>query len=177
MPLSISSTRRGTVGGCAPPEEFVVRDDISFVEPWVAGVRRDRVVTPGPPPSLRVVEPREEAHLVLRRVAVGHRDGLAGRTALLEARIPALPNPDTAASKPSKKTAKKLGRFGKKANAKVEKCTGADVKKQGALCQKARGALNKLLTNAQKADSKGTLGVPLPPIEDAIDGILGSLPA
>jgi len=89
----------------------------------------------------------------------------------------ALPDEVTAPDKKSHNTAKKLGKLESKASTKIGKCTDASGSKQQKLCKKARGALNKLLNAAKKANEKGSLGVPLDPIDQAVTGALTLLPA
>lgn len=88
----------------------------------------------------------------------------------------ALPDPANAANRKAKRMAKKLARR----FVKIEKVLGAAAKatgkKQRRRYRKARRRLRALLRLARKADRKGRLGVPLAPIEAAINGLIASLP-
>ncbi len=87
-----------------------------------------------------------------------------------------LPTPAGAANKKLKRTASKLqGRY--RAVGKTLTRAGSKVgKKQAALYAKSRAQLQALSAAAAKAATKGTLGVPLPPLQAAVAALLGEIP-
>ena len=76
-----------------------------------------------------------------------------------------------------KKTAAMLGRVATAAKAKLAKAAAATGKKQTRLYKMARMKLNMLLNQARKADAKSRLGVPLAPLQSAIEALLALIPA
>jgi hypothetical protein len=85
----------------------------------------------------------------------------------------ALPNKGSASSGKSRKVAGKLAKLDAAAGKALDKASG---KKQAKQDRKARAALTKLLATATAADRAGTLGVPLAPIQNAVNVLLAQIP-
>lgn len=86
--------------------------------------------------------------------------------------------PSTASTDPKvRKTATKLGKIATAGKTKLGQAESASGKQQTKLYKKARSLLNKLLAKARAADGKGRLGVPLAPIEAAVNALLARIPA
>jgi glucose/arabinose dehydrogenase len=88
----------------------------------------------------------------------------------------ALPDPG-AADKKSKKFAKKIVKFERRADKALRKAQQATGNKQARQYKKARTALEQLLNTARQADAKGRLGVPLAALEAAVNGLLALIPS
>jgi glucose/arabinose dehydrogenase len=87
----------------------------------------------------------------------------------------ARPDPG-AVDKKSKKFAKKIGKLDKKADKALKKAAQATGSKQAKQYEKARAALEQLLSTARQADARERLGVPLASLEAAIAGLLAQIP-
>ncbi len=89
-----------------------------------------------------------------------------------------LPNPTTSASKKAKHVATKLGTLATKAGKALDKAAaGNSGKKQTRAYAKARKTLQTLLAAAGAADAKGTLGVPLAPLQTAVNALVARIPS
>ncbi len=88
----------------------------------------------------------------------------------------ALPNPGTATSKPAHKVAKRLAHLDGAITTALGGAATATGKKQARLYGKARRVLGKLLAAARAANGRGRLGVPLGPIENAVNAFLAQIP-
>jgi len=88
-----------------------------------------------------------------------------------------LPDPTTAQGKKEKTVAKKLVKRDAKVNTVLDKATTATGKKQQKLYAKARKLLAALLTAAEAANGKGMLGVPLAPLQTALNALLAAIPS
>ncbi len=88
-----------------------------------------------------------------------------------------LPSPATAASKKAKKVALKLGKLDGKARKALGQLAGSNGKKRLKLESSARNALRGLLAKAATAAGKGTLGVPLAPLQAAANALLAVIPS
>ena len=75
-----------------------------------------------------------------------------------------------------RKTATMLGRVATAAKAKLAKAAAASGKKQTRLYKMARMKLTMLRNQARKADAKSRLGVPLAPLQSAIEALLALIP-
>lgn len=99
---------------------------------------------------------------------------LVGCAAALEA---ALPDPATAASRGRRRVARRLARLGAKGSTALASVATVEESKRAGRRRKARAVFQKLLTVAQAADRKGTLGVSLAALEATIAALLVRLPA
>jgi hypothetical protein len=88
----------------------------------------------------------------------------------------ALPDPAGAGSKKIKRIATKIQAQYKLVAKTLAKAASKSGKRQHALYAKAKGLLKGLLKLAQKAAAHGTLGVPLPPLQAAINALLAEIP-
>ncbi len=87
---------------------------------------------------------------------------------------PVLPDPATVEGK-RKTVARTLAILKRKAQANIEKGQGASGKQQARRYKKACNGLRKLIAIAAKADEKGTLGVSLAPLADALGALRSEL--
>jgi hypothetical protein len=97
-------------------------------------------------------------------------------TTCLAALTTALPSPAGAASKKLKHVAVKVGARYRMVAKTLAHAAAKTGKKQSALYTKAKNQLEGLETLATKAAAKGTLGVPLPPLEAAVAALLAQIP-
>lgn len=88
-----------------------------------------------------------------------------------------LPTEAAAASRKEKKVARSLGKLFVKALKAGNKADTQTGRARTRSIKKARGALSKMLKVARKADGKGTLGAPFPPIETALNEVIAKLDA
>jgi len=102
----------------------------------------------------------------------GCTDVAACRTALAAA----LPSKGSASSGRSRKVAGKLSKLDTAAGKALDRAASLSGKKHAKQDKKARAALVKLLAVAITADKAGTLGVPLTPIQNAVDVLLAQIP-
>lgn len=88
----------------------------------------------------------------------------------------ALPAPGTAAKKAKRETARLQDLF-RRMTKVVGRAAASSGKKQHKQFVKARHLLEALLATAQKANRKGTLGVPLAPLQAAVNALLAQIPS
>jgi protocatechuate 3,4-dioxygenase beta subunit len=98
---------------------------------------------------------------------------IASCLAALEA---ALPDPATGATRKAKRTAHRLRRRNARAGEALAHAGTSSGARRTRLYAKARATLEALLAASRAANGKGTLGVPLGPVEAAITALLGQLP-
>jgi len=88
-----------------------------------------------------------------------------------------LPPPGSAATRKTRKVALRLSILARQAGNVLDRAGSQSGETQGKLYGRARRLLQRLRAVAESADVKGSLGVPLGPIRDAIDALLDVLPA
>ncbi|HLK11549.1 MAG TPA: hypothetical protein VKW76_09220 [Candidatus Binatia bacterium] len=88
---------------------------------------------------------------------------------------PALPSAAQAASRKAKHVARKLAQLAARASALIDKGGAKSGAKQQKLYGRAQQVLRALLAAARAADGKGTLGVPLAPLEAAVNALIAKL--
>jgi len=88
-----------------------------------------------------------------------------------------LPDVTSASSRSSKRVTRRLAKIKKMAYRMIGRGTASSGNRQARLFSKARTMLTRLLDSAHAADTAGTLGVPLAPIEAAVNALLAALPA
>ncbi len=89
----------------------------------------------------------------------------------------ARPSSGSAPNHKDRKVALRLGKLAARAGTLIDRAGSESGKKQSRSYKKARGTLEKLVAVATRANTKGTLGVPLGPIETDDDALLGLLPS
>jgi hypothetical protein len=75
-----------------------------------------------------------------------------------------------------RRTANKLGKLAVSAKTKLAQAESASGKKRARLAKKTRRLLGSLLAKARTADEKDRLGVPLAPLEAAVNALLALVP-
>jgi glucose/arabinose dehydrogenase len=88
---------------------------------------------------------------------------------------PTLPDPSAVTGK-VRRTARMLAKLARTAGKTLDRAARAKPRKQRPLYRAARKTLGRLLSMARKANDKGQLGVPLPPLEDAVQALLAVIP-
>ncbi|MGH7893625.1 MAG: hypothetical protein ACREQL_03105 [Candidatus Binatia bacterium] len=89
----------------------------------------------------------------------------------------ALPDPTASADAKSRRVARRLARLDDRTNAALDRVASTSGPRQKKQYRKARAALEKLIAAATAADTKGTLGVSLASIAQAVTALLGLLPS
>ena len=96
--------------------------------------------------------------------------------ALVAALNASLPDPAVAPTRPAAKAAASLRKLRNTAVAAAAKVSATQGKKRRQHAARERTALKGLLKAARKADAKSRLGVPLQPLEAAVNALLAAIP-